>query len=109
MTVIYPGQVAIEIMRALANGDDIATGDNDGVESIVRAFAESAEFACTIFPTPTNAETGKPDWDVRHAHLPDGMDVLVVHADPHASHVVASVFKVLDEDHVRLVSTLDAL
>lgn len=109
MTIIYPGQVAIEIMRALANGDDIMTGDNDGVESVVRAFSESAEFPVHVVPTPHQSETGVADWDSRHQHLGDGVNVVVVHADPHASHIVRSLFNVVDEDRVRLVTTTDAL
>jgi hypothetical protein len=96
-------------MRALAQGDGIATGDNDGVESVVRAFAETAEIPILVVPTPINAETGKPDWDDRHRHLGEDTAVVAVHADPHDSSVVKSLFAILADDRVRLVTLTDVL
>lgn len=107
LTVLYPGQVAVEIMRALAAGESIATGDNDGVESVVRAFADQAGFAVELVPTPLLE--GDARWDARHSNLPAGTKVVAVHADPMSSHVVTSAMRVVPEELFRLVTPADAL
>lgn len=110
MAIFYPGQVAVEMIRALGQGNGIATGENDGVEAIVRALANEAGVEIGIVTNPeTPLENGKVDWDARHATLPDHMTVVGVHADPHDSRVLQSVLRVVPDDRVRLVTAVDLL
>lgn len=99
MAVVYPGQVAIELLRAVHAGKQIVTGDNVGVEEFVRILCEQADIPFETLPTPTG-DDGRPDWDARHAVV--DIETVVIHADPHASSITKSIFNTIPEKLVRL-------
>jgi len=92
------GLVALEMLRALGNGDQLMTGAENGIEAMVRHLAEEAEVDVIEVPTPPLE--GDTRWDERHATIRDtGVKrFVVVHGDPLASHLVASLERVLDDD-----------
>jgi hypothetical protein len=109
-TPIYPGMAAIEMIRALGAGDKVVTGDNGGVEAMVREIAKQADVEVEVIASSHTPE-GKVDWDSRHVFLgsvPD-MRVVAIHADPHASSVVKSLFATLGDDQVTLRTPVDLL
>jgi hypothetical protein len=109
-TLIYPGMVAIEMIRTLAAGDTVMTGDNAGVEEIVREIAKQAEVEVQVVPS-THSADGKVQWDERHAFVASIPDtrVVAIHADPHSSSVVKSLFATMGDEAVTLRTTADLL
>jgi len=99
MSEIYPGMVAIEMLAALSRGDGLVTGVNEGVEGCVRALADAAGVSYATIGNPDTAlSNGKPDWDERHAVVAYQCDKAVaIHADPHASSIIKSLLRVMDE------------
>lgn len=100
---VYFPLVAIEMMRALAAGNDIATGDSEqGVDRVVREFGDHAGVEVFVVPTPDG------DFDTRNANVCDLIDwsVVLVHSAPEKSRAIASL---LQDDDTRLVTHMDLL
>jgi hypothetical protein len=103
LDALNPGFVAVEMLRALAKGEDIMTGDNGGVEAVVRTLAEQAEFPVIVVASPKN-EAGYTDWDARHQGLSDEVRVLFVHSEPMSSRIGHSLVASLPEERVQMLS-----
>lgn len=104
-SIIYPGLVAIAVIRALAAGDHIVTGDNTGVESHVRAIMETAGVTYGVVTTPEDR-----DWDARHAQVrDDGYAVVAIHSDPQSSSVIRSLLATIPDDALTLSTPVDLL
>ena len=102
LSPVYPPLVAVEMLRAVAQGDKIATGENDGVEAIVREFGKLAGIDVSV------REGDKAAFDARHeALVKDEIPVVMIHVDPHESSVYASLARTTPDDAVRLVTPLD--
>lgn len=97
--------VAIEMLRAVAAGDTIETGDNRGVEAQVRAIALETGIEVDVTPTPRNSDDER-DWDARHATLEARgvRSVVFVHADPMASRIGESLMRTLPDEALSLVT-----
>lgn len=98
--IMMMGFVALEMLRACARGDDIVTGDNAGVESMVRSLAERTGVKVEVL------EGGKP-WDARHEAMRDGHGVetvVVIHGDPLSSSMYPSICETWGDDAVTLVT-----
>lgn len=102
MTPFYPGLVIIEMFKRALAGDTILTGENTGVEAIVRDVAQAVGLEVEVV---SNADT----WDARHESLADDVQVLAFHFEPMASSVVQSLFRVLPTERVTLVGELDVV
>lgn len=111
MSPIYPMQVVLEVVRALAAGNTIVTGINGGVEELVRSLADQiTEFNVEVVEQDT-LDTGKPDFMARAAKvaaMDDIAEIVVIHADPHLSNVAKS-FLAEAEGKTRLVTPADLL
>ena len=86
--------------NALVRGQTITlmTGDNDGVEWIVREFLASLSVKIETLETP-KLEDGTPDWDTRSDTLENVCDqVFFVHSDPLASSIGKSLVAHVSED-----------
>lgn len=110
MSAMYMPLIAIEMLRAVSAGAKVSTGDNTfGVELVVRELAEKAGVEVEVVPMTVAGEKPTADeWDARHAALTD-TEIVAIHADPHASSVVKSLFRVMDDDAVRIVTPADLL
>lgn len=105
LSPVYPALVAVEMLRAVAQGDKIETGDNGGVELIVREFAKLAGIEVSVL------EGDKSTFDARHAALAvAGTPLVVVHADAHASSMIPSILSAYGDagdDLVRIATPAD--
>lgn len=103
----YPILVSAAMLRAVAQGDAIATGENGGVEEMVRGLGQLAGIQVEVIPG------GKPDFDTRHAAVYEsGAKAVVIHVDPHASSLTPSLlsaFAGADDDRVTLMGVQDLL
>lgn len=108
---IYPGLVVVQMFKAALRGDKVMTGDNPGVEQLVRDIAAEVGLDIEVVATSFHAVTGKPGWDVRHKQLADAGDikVMVFHVEPMASSVVKSVMAVMPEDRYELLTPVELL
>lgn len=106
----FAGYIALRMLGAAGQRKNIMTGDNAGVESLVRRIADDADFPVEVVPSPLG-DDGKVDWDARHVNIAeavkDGLEVLVVHADPMASRITPSALRVFGDDAVRIATELD--
>src|SRR4051812_12356231 len=101
----YIPLVAIELLRAVNDGDEVATGENGGVEQIVRDVAERAGVHIRVVPGD------KSMFAERHAALAkEGYTVVVVHSAPEASSLLPSVLEAFPADNdVRIVTHADLM
>lgn len=111
MTPFYPGFVAVEMLRALGNGDTLATGALDGVEAVVRELGAQAGLADLELWGHQLTDEGKPDFDELFARLAKDEDVrvVVIHFDPAVSSVVGALFRNFADDRVTLRSPADLM
>lgn len=119
MTAVYPGQVMIEMLRARNEGKQIMTGVNTGgVEELVRMIGEQSGVDIQVIEqtyittVPADAPLGqRVDWDARNLYLKEDLEieVLSIHVDHHTCRESMSALKVLPEERVRLLSTVDLL
>lgn len=111
MTPFYPGFVAVEMLRALGEGNTLATGALDGVESVVRELAAQADVQVEQWGHLVREEDGKPDFDELFARLAKDEDVrvVVIHFDPAVSSVVGALFRHFADDRVTLRSPADLM
>lgn len=112
MTPLYPGQVAVEMLRALAHGKNIATGDQLGIEEVVRVIGKLSEVEVEVVNSPImDVPEQWVDWDTRHKALleRDGLEFVAIHVDPLSCTGVKSVLMTVPEDRLRLVSLEDFL
>lgn len=117
MTPFYPSVVSMEMLRALAKGQTIYTGTNEGgVEHLVRLIADEAEVPIqvvehTYLPEDQrdmNTYGASVDWDARHKALPADVEVFVIHVDHQDCRESRSALATLDDDRVRMWSPIDA-
>jgi len=108
---IYVPLVFTEMLRASVNGDIVSTGDQEGIEGIVRLIADEVGMSIDVLPAQRGAD-GKVDHAVRAQmlnHPSSGVtSIVAVHADPMASSVTKALMEYA-ENKVRLVSPLDLL
>lgn len=97
----YVPIVAVEMLRAVAQGRKIVTSDNHGVDALVRAFGENAGVEVEVITTPRDAE-GHRDYPALFASLEGFEDVALVHVEPQSSRLVKAALA-LDDDATRLV------
>lgn len=101
----YVPLVAIEMLRAVAQGDKIVTSDNHGVDAIIREFGERAGIEVEVRPTPRDAN-GKRDYAAFMSDLDDDesfRELVILHLAPHESQLVANVVAHVDPEHSRIV------
>lgn len=67
--------VATEIIRAQAHGDFIATGMENGIEEVVRAFGAETGCVTTLVAETPRGDDGKRDYVQRYT------DILAANAD----------------------------
>lgn len=107
----YPALVAGQLLQAVAAGEQVVTGDNDGVEALVRGIAALGGVPVEVIETPRDA-SGTADWDRRHRLvILDGEGparVVAIHVDPFTSKVVASALQQWG-DGLQLVTEADLL
>lgn len=112
MALPYPGQVMLELLRAVNEGKQIMTGTNDGIEALTRAFCEQAGVPVIVveqMPLQTPENPGHwIDWDKRHLSLPEDCEIVSIHVDHHTCRVTMSALNVRGDD-VRLVTLADML
>lgn len=106
--MLNTGFVAVEMLRALAKGEDLMTGDNAGVERFVRDIAAHAEVPLLVVESP-RTEQGYVDWDKRHTAFTDEVRVLFIHNDPQASRIGRSLLQNLPEDRLQLLVPLSEI
>lgn len=108
--LIYGGMAAIEMIRAMGHGELIATGDNEGVEAMVRQIAEQAGVEIEIVESSRTPE-GKVDHAARAAYVEEAYTkVVAIHADPHDSRVIQALLTAFeDSERLRLVTPVDLL
>ena len=101
-SIVYGPLVAIEIMRALAHGDEIVTGDSEsGVDAMVRDFAQRADFEVDVIATVGG------DFDERNARAQVlAQRIVLIHTAPDQSRAIASL---LQDDDTRLVTHMDLM
>ncbi len=103
------GQVAIELLKAAGRGDAVSTGDNEGIESLVRRVSDETGFPVEVLESPrlgSDSEfSGYVDWDTRHQLIKD-MDsrVVVIHQSPSNSRILSSLDRVFADDEAERVS-----
>lgn len=105
---IYPGLVVIEMFKASLRGDEVMTGDNPGVEALVREIAEQVGLGLTVVPS-TTCDDGRVDWDTRHKSLADDVAVRVFHVEPMSSSIVKSALRTLSDERVEIVTPVELL
>ncbi len=100
----YLPLVSIELLKAVKSGSQIVTGENSGVEEIVREFAHEAGLDISIV-------SNRDSWDERHREVVAGLDAdfVVVHVDAMESSVARSVLEVAASDRVHLVTMAEML
>ena len=82
---------------AKATGQDealieIVTGDNTGVEQVVRDLLETLGATCHVVPTGVDPDTQEPAWDVRHEVVNALADkVVFIHTAPLESSIGKSL------------------
>lgn len=115
-SLIYPGLVAVEMLRVLGRGQTISTGSNPtGVDALVRHLADAAGVEVILVPLPvTTTDEGKPNWDevARDVlELPYLSEVVAIHTDPHASSIIRALMNAMDatDDLLRLVTPAELL
>lgn len=107
----YLPLVSIEMLRAVASGVKVVTGDQPGVEALVRELARAAGIEVEVVTLAVVSDKPTADeWDARHTALVEAeIEVIAVHSDPHASSVVKSLFRTTSDDAVRVVTPADLL
>lgn len=101
------GMIAMEMLRAAGAGDKIVTGDNPGVEEIVRKIADDADLAIDVVQSPRVDGSEHIDWDRRHRRLRDDeVKIVLFHVDPMSSRVGRSLMSIMPDDQLKLVSFL---
>lgn len=108
------GFVAIELLRAAGRQDTVLTGDNPGVEAIVRRLADDSGFPVTVVESPRDSDNPQyVDWDARHERLKEtDARVIVIHGQPESSRIGRSVertFGDAGQDRVTFVSLIDLI
>lgn len=100
---LYPALVAVQMIKLASLGVKIVTGENTGVEQLVRSYGALAGLDIEV------AAGGKAEFDERHAALAaDNIPVILIHSDPAESSVYASVARTaFPDDDVRLVTLAD--
>jgi hypothetical protein len=74
---------------------EIVTGDNTGVEQLVRDLLAGLGAPCHVVPTGVDPDTQEPAWDTRHEVVNALADhVLFVHTSPLDSSLGKSLLKV---------------
>lgn len=108
---VYLPLVYDTMLTALAKGDTISTGNQGGVEEVVRVVAERNGVTVQVIEA-TTGEDGKVDHVARAkslAHPSSGVDEIVaVHADPLTSSVIRALLDHAD-DKTRLTTVADLI
>lgn len=108
---VYPTLIMLEAIRALGKGATIVTGTFDGgVEQVLRDILETAGVVPQIVEHSLD-ENGKPNfWDYAQVvgNDDDVVEIVVIHADPHASSVTKT-FLAAAEAKTRLATPADLL
>ncbi len=108
-SLIYPGVVALEMMRAMQRGDEIATTDNQtGVDTLVVAFGRATGVPVTVLPLSAHVDRTVGYDAIFSTVMAD--KAVFVHSDPHASSLFRDLTAVVaDPDLVTLVTPETAL
>jgi hypothetical protein len=105
-TVAYPLLVALELMRALKEGQKIVTTDATGVAACVRDLARMADVEVDVIPLPANKES-YPDYHLAVANA-FNPDFVAIHVDPHSSSIIMSLIAMTHaDDNLRIVTHAD--
>lgn len=100
MNEIYPAIVMVEMLKAAHAGSEIVTGDNLGIEILVRSFGELAG-------VPVEVICGS-EWDTRHELLKSlEIGVVAIHGAPFESSVVRSLTSIMPDSELRIVTPAD--
>lgn len=109
MSPTYPTLIAVEMLRALAAGEDLVVTDQPGaVSMLTRGLAQQAGVELSTVK-PLEGE----DLDEFHRATMDAYDiteVVVIHDAPESSSTYKSLARVVaDDNKLRLVSYVDLM
>lgn len=106
---LYVPLVAVELLRAVAQGEAVQTGENGGVEEIVRELGSLAGIEVSVVPGT------KAEFNTRHDTVASsGARAVAIHTEPHSSSLIPSLLQSFSnagrsDDAVRIVTHADLM